>query len=61
MSRSPETDSPKRRELGGCPHCGTRLGMGDVLISYTGTDQQRHWADCPNCREIVHPQRGKSD
>ncbi|WP_438266590.1 DUF7837 family putative zinc-binding protein [Haloarchaeobius litoreus] len=56
MSHSPETDSSDRHELGGCPHCGTRLARGDVLISYTGGDQQRHWVDCPNCREVVHPQ-----
>ncbi|WP_440991933.1 DUF7837 family putative zinc-binding protein [Haloarchaeobius baliensis] len=57
MSRSPEFDRPDRQKVGDCPHCGTRLGRGDVLISYIEDERRRHWADCPDCREVVHPQR----
>lgn len=41
--------------LGDCPRCGAELGPVDVLIGYESEGEQRHWTDCPGCREVVHP------
>jgi len=50
MSRSRRSE-----RLGHCPRCGEELGTVDVLISYEADDGQHHWADCPGCRDVVHP------
>lgn len=42
-------------DLGQCPRCGTPIGPVDVLITYGESDDERHFADCPGCRDVVHP------
>ena len=44
-------DSP----LGVCPHCGTTLSAGSILIEYEVDGEQRVYADCVTCNEPVHP------
>jgi hypothetical protein len=44
--------------LGSCPDCETPLHDYDVVIEYKRRDGQRAvWADCPDCRDVVHPDR----
>lgn len=47
-------DSPT---LGLCPDCGTEIATYNVLIEYETDDgQPALWAECPECREVVHPE-----
>jgi len=53
MSRT-STDSST---LGQCPNCGTEIPTHSVLIEYESEDgQPALWAECPECREVVHPE-----
>lgn len=48
------SDSPP--VLGTCPQCHTEIASFDVLIEYETADEQPAvWAECPDCREVVHP------
>ena len=42
-------------DLGRCPRCGAAIGPVDVLITYGEPDDERHFADCPGCRDVVDP------
>lgn len=49
-SRTPPT-------LGHCPDCAAEIASYDVLIEYKTDDgQPAVWAECPECREVVHPE-----
>lgn len=49
-SRTPPT-------LGHCPDCTAEIASYDVLIEYETEDgQPAIWAECPECREVVHPE-----
>lgn len=54
------TQEPTRQnasQLGVCPHCQTTITSVDILIEYeTSTGQSEVWAECPGCREVVHPE-----
>lgn len=41
--------------LGRCPQCGEPIEEHDVLISYERDSGTEHYAECPGCREVVHP------
>lgn len=42
--------------LGHCPLCEQELGSETLLAAYAGADEwPRMLAECPYCREIVHP------
>ncbi|MFC4438542.1 hypothetical protein ACFO3C_12760 [Halostagnicola sp. GCM10023398] len=45
--------SPSR--LGTCPACAATITAVDVLVEYDVNGQPAVWADCPDCREVVHP------
>lgn len=42
--------------LGTCPECGERLPAATLLIEYETDDGTAVFADCPACREVVHPE-----
>lgn len=45
-----------RRSLGSCPDCGSAIPARRVLIEYETTDgRPAMYAECPDCRDIVHP------
>ena len=48
--------STHRSRVGACPLCGEELGRHDVLITYEADRRRRHWAECPACEEVVHPE-----
>lgn len=41
---------------GECPDCASPITGADVLIEYeTGDGGYRTFAECPQCRDVVHP------
>jgi hypothetical protein len=45
-----------RRSLGSCPDCGSAIPARRVLIEYETADgRPAMYAECPDCRDIVHP------
>ena len=50
-----DTDHP-RHVPGQCPDCGSAIPTRRVLIEYETADgRPAMYAECPDCREIVHP------
>ncbi|WP_456071279.1 DUF7837 family putative zinc-binding protein [Haladaptatus caseinilyticus] len=43
--------------LGVCPNCDDSITNGYLLIEYETESGLERFAECPNCREIVHPGR----
>lgn len=41
--------------LGRCPDCGASIPAGRLLIAYERADGTAVYADCPGCRDVVHP------
>jgi len=41
--------------LGDCPHCNSRISRARLLIEYDTTDGPSTYAECPDCRDVVHP------
>ncbi|WP_458187160.1 DUF7837 family putative zinc-binding protein [Haladaptatus sp. NG-WS-4] len=41
--------------LGMCPDCESDIPRGYVLIEYGTENGKERFAECPDCREIVHP------
>ncbi|WP_435067466.1 hypothetical protein [Haloplanus sp. C73] len=46
---------PHSPTLGDCPHCDARIGRTRLLIRYDTTDGPAAYAECPDCRDVVHP------
>ncbi|WP_162991369.1 DUF7837 family putative zinc-binding protein [Halostella salina] len=44
--------------LGDCPRCETTLTSRHVLVEYETAAETRHYAECPQCRDVVRPQTG---
>jgi NAD-dependent SIR2 family protein deacetylase len=42
-------------ELGTCPHCDAAIPTSRVLIEYETSDGPSAYAECPDCRDVVHP------
>lgn len=42
-------------EIGRCPACGGAIPTYNILISYESDDGEQHYAECPECDEVVHP------
>jgi hypothetical protein len=43
--------------LGSCPRCEERIPTEFLLIEYqTSSDWTQMFAECPGCRDVVHPQ-----
>jgi len=43
---------------GTCPACGETIRSHHVLITYETDGGTSHFADCPGCRTVVHPDGG---
>ncbi|MFB6103040.1 MAG: hypothetical protein ABEJ73_10800 [Haloplanus sp.] len=41
--------------LGRCPHCEARISQARLLIRYHTSEGPAAYAECPGCRDIVHP------
>ncbi|ACV48531.1 MULTISPECIES: DUF7837 family putative zinc-binding protein [Halomicrobium] len=41
--------------LGRCPDCETEIPLGLVIIEYETDAGRESYAECPGCREVVHP------
>jgi hypothetical protein len=56
VTRSEDTlRSPMSSTLGDCPRCDTRISTARLLIQYDTTDGRAAYAECPGCRDVVHP------
>ena len=44
-----------RPTLGSCPHCDSSIPDHRLLIEYDTASGRSRYADCPNCRQVVHP------
>lgn len=45
-----------RSILGACPDCGETIPSDRLLIKYTTEEGwPRMFAECPSCRDVVHP------
>lgn len=43
--------------LGACPECAAAIAPACVLIEYErGTGEVTAFAECPGCREVIHPE-----
>jgi len=47
----------QRYALGVCPECRADILSTAVLIEYETTDGPALYAECPDCRRVVHPAR----
>ncbi|WP_254838790.1 hypothetical protein [Natronomonas marina] len=45
------------KRLGRCPNCTTAIPEGRMLIRYRKGTETRLFAECPECRDVVHPER----
>jgi hypothetical protein len=45
----------KSATLGTCPECEETIPGGYLLIEYETTEGPEQFAECPDCRTIVHP------
>ncbi|WP_276300689.1 hypothetical protein [Halorussus lipolyticus] len=41
--------------LGRCPNCGEAITRDCVLIEYESKGRPAAFAECPDCRDVVHP------
>jgi hypothetical protein len=41
--------------LGRCPSCESPIPQRRLLIEYETADGQAMFAECPDCRDVVHP------
>jgi hypothetical protein len=41
--------------LGVCPRCDSQIPAQGLLIEYETVDGSAMYAECPNCRDVVHP------
>jgi len=41
--------------LGRCPDCETEIPRAGVIIEYETGDGTEAYAECPDCRDVVHP------
>jgi hypothetical protein len=53
---STDTHSSTPPTLGRCPDCTATIASYDVLIKYEADGQPAVWAECPACRQVVHPE-----
>ena len=42
--------------LGTCPRCGDDIPQIALLIEYERRDGTAAFAECPACRDVVHPE-----
>lgn len=41
--------------LGRCPYCDATIPRSRLLIAYDTADGPAIYAECPDCRDVVHP------
>lgn len=41
--------------LGSCPACGEPIPSNRLLIEYRADGRREMYAECPACRDVVHP------
>lgn len=41
--------------LGACPSCKADIPRFNLLIEYETADGAAMYAECPECRDVVHP------
>lgn len=51
----PRQQRVERTVIGVCPECGSDIDAGRTLISYERQGERARYADCRNCRTVVHP------
>lgn len=44
-------------QLGTCPVCDAEVAERDILIEYEADGRPAAYAECPNCREVIHSYR----
>lgn len=42
--------------LGACSECGERLLEAHLLVEYRADGDAKYYAECPECRTVVHPE-----
>lgn len=55
-SNFPLSMSQASSTLGACPFCGTPVFREAVLITYVVKNEERIYAECPQCEDPVQPQ-----
>jgi len=45
------------RPVGTCPRCGAEITPGRVIIRYERADGEAMYATCPDCRDVIRPDR----
>ena len=58
VTRSGSLQSPMTSHqtvLGACPACETPIPSGRLLIEYRTDGRREMFAECPSCRDVVHP------
>jgi len=43
------------KTLGYCPECGNEIARDFLLIEYESGGRPARFAECPDCRNVVHP------
>jgi len=41
--------------VGQCPNCDERIPRDYLLIEYESDGRPARFAECPDCRDVVHP------
>lgn len=47
--------SAQRSTVGRCPRCDEPIPRGRLLIEYETREGPDAFAECPDCRDVVHP------
>ncbi|WP_168216066.1 DUF7837 family putative zinc-binding protein [Halorussus marinus] len=45
----------RRQPFGQCPNCHGSITRDYVLIEYESEGRPAAFAECPDCRDVVHP------
>jgi len=45
----------ENQALGNCPFCNARVPKYQAIIEFETNGEQRVFAECPECREVVDP------
>ncbi|MFC4552767.1 MULTISPECIES: hypothetical protein [Halorussus] len=47
--------SAETKTLGRCPNCARAIPRDYLLIEYVSEGTPAKFAECPDCRDVVHP------
>ncbi|SDE00193.1 hypothetical protein SAMN05192552_10954 [Natrinema hispanicum] len=48
----------ENQTLGNCPFCNARVPKHQAIIEFETNGEQRVFAECPECGEVVDPESG---